>query len=258
MEVHHHSHPEHSGRHKKWTHYLWEFLMLFLAVFAGFFAENQREHYVERQRAKAYAASMLSDLRSDTVELKNYISYTSYATHNIDTLLDLLSNQGPGEIPSGKLYWFGLWGGASRFFIPNDATLQQLKSSGSLRYFSNKKINHQVAEYDQLCRRMRSLEDNDMMIYAEVRRIRGQIFEFRFNSIANNIAQHNYRSFDQSKIDSFIASNPPLLTSDKSLFNQYVELVRSRFMGRRVILADTLLSKARILLSDLRKEYRLR
>ena len=67
--------------------------MLFLAVFAGFFAENQREHYVERQRAKAYAASMLSDLRSDTVELKNYISYTSYATHNIDTLLDLLSNQ---------------------------------------------------------------------------------------------------------------------------------------------------------------------
>ena len=91
--------------------------MLFLAVFAGFFAENQREHYVERQRPKAYAASMLSDLRSDTVELKNYISYTSYATHNIDTLLDLLSDHGPGEIPSGKLYWFGLWGAAMVSFL---------------------------------------------------------------------------------------------------------------------------------------------
>jgi protein associated with RNAse G/E len=256
MEVHHHSHP--AGHHKKWTHYLWEFLMLFLAVFAGFLAENQREHYVEHHRARDYAASMVSDLRSDTLELKNFISYTAYAAHNIDTLLSLLSTQDPAEIPSGKLYWFGLWGGASRPFVPNDATLQQLKSSGSLRYFSNKQINREMAEYDQLCRRMKFLEENDMMIYAEVRRIRGQIFEFRFNSIANNIAQQNYRTFDQNRIDSFIASNPPLLTYDKSVFNQYVELVRSRFLGRRVTLADTLLSRARILLIDLKKEYRFR
>ena len=253
MEVHHHSH---SSR-KKWTHYLWEFLMLFLAVFAGFLAENQREHVVEHKRAREYAASMVSDLGSDTMELKSYISYMAYAAHNIDTLLSLLSDYDPTEIPSGKLYWYGLWGGASRPFVPNDATLQQLKSSGALRYFSNKRVNHQVAEYDQLCRKMRSLEDNDMMIYAEVRRIRGQIFEFRYNSIANNIAQQNYSSFDQTSIDTFITSMPPLLTHDKSLFNQYVELVRSRFIGRRVTLADTLLSKARILVIDLKKEFRL-
>ncbi|MBK9661472.1 MAG: hypothetical protein IPO68_16495 [Chitinophagaceae bacterium] len=43
MEVHHHAHTA----RKKWTHYFWEFLMLFLAVFCGFLAENQREHYVK-------------------------------------------------------------------------------------------------------------------------------------------------------------------------------------------------------------------
>jgi hypothetical protein len=48
MEVHHHAHTA----RKKWTHYFWEFLMLFLAVFAGFLAENQREHIVEHQRKK--------------------------------------------------------------------------------------------------------------------------------------------------------------------------------------------------------------
>ena len=32
MEVHAHAHTA----RKKWTHYLWEFLMLFLAVFCGF------------------------------------------------------------------------------------------------------------------------------------------------------------------------------------------------------------------------------
>jgi len=36
MEVHSHAHTD----RKKWTHYLWEFLMLFLAVFCGFLAEK--------------------------------------------------------------------------------------------------------------------------------------------------------------------------------------------------------------------------
>src|SRR5687768_10481992 len=44
MEVHHHPHVHHST---KWKSYLYEFLMLFLAVTAGFFVENQREHYIE-------------------------------------------------------------------------------------------------------------------------------------------------------------------------------------------------------------------
>ena len=48
MEVHHHSHTA----RKKWTHYFWEFFMLFLAVTLGFFVENQREHYIEGQREK--------------------------------------------------------------------------------------------------------------------------------------------------------------------------------------------------------------
>ena len=37
MEPHHHPHVHHS---KKWKDYLFEFLMLFLAVTAGFFRES--------------------------------------------------------------------------------------------------------------------------------------------------------------------------------------------------------------------------
>jgi hypothetical protein len=65
MEVHHHSHtePVHGTSRKKFTHYLWEFLMLFLAVFCGFLAENQREHMVEHQREIKYMNSLIKDLR---------------------------------------------------------------------------------------------------------------------------------------------------------------------------------------------------
>ncbi len=36
-----HTHPAQAGQEKKWTHYFWEFLMLFLAVFYGFLAEKK-------------------------------------------------------------------------------------------------------------------------------------------------------------------------------------------------------------------------
>ena len=61
MEVHTHTHTS----RKKWTHYFWEFLMLFLAVFCGFLAEYQLEHKIEKDREKQYMRSMIKDLNTD-------------------------------------------------------------------------------------------------------------------------------------------------------------------------------------------------
>ena len=72
MEVH--AHP-HTAR-KKWTHYLWEFFMLFLAVTAGFFVENQREHIVEHRREKEFMVSLVKDLESDTSSIFPNKDYT--------------------------------------------------------------------------------------------------------------------------------------------------------------------------------------
>jgi hypothetical protein len=261
MEVHHHSHssPATGGtQRKKWTHYFWEFLMLFLAVFAGFLAENQREHYVEHQRAKIFAASMVNDLASDTAELKEYIKYMAYANGNVDTLIQLLSQNEPKNIQSGKLYWYGLWGGAGRYFIPNDATFQQMKSSGSLRYFTDRSINKAVARYDQLCRKLKVFDEIDLPIYAEVRKLRSQLFEYRYNAVANEIYRSNPDNPDQRRIDSFMLTNPPLLTYDRPVFNQYIEMVRSRFFKNKVRDADSLLIQASELINGLKKEYHLK
>ena len=47
MEVHHTHHPTHK---KKWSEYIIEFIMLFTAVTLGFFAENIREHFIEKAK----------------------------------------------------------------------------------------------------------------------------------------------------------------------------------------------------------------
>src|SRR6185503_16591727 len=88
MEVHAHPHTP----RKKWTHYFWEFFMLFLAETLGFFVENQREHMVEHRREKQYMRSMVGDLKSDTAK-SNWI--TLRRTLRIKTIdsISLLLNE---------------------------------------------------------------------------------------------------------------------------------------------------------------------
>src|SRR6186713_907713 len=89
MEVHAHTHTS----RKKWTHYLWEFLMLFLAVFCGFLAENQREHYVEHQREKQFIETLLQDLENDTANFKRSISIFKLNVQRFDSLKNPVKNR---------------------------------------------------------------------------------------------------------------------------------------------------------------------
>ena len=162
------------------------------------------------------------------------------------------------DIPTGKLYWYGLFGGARRYFVPNDETFQQMKSSGSLRYFG-KNLAAAVARYDRFCRLIQSNEAMQQNIYVEVRKVRSQIFDFKYNDRANTITQKNYKKQDYTEIDSFLKTDPPLLSYDKTIFNEYVELVRSRFIRiSNVAYADSLLHQATVLLNELKTEYYLK
>src|SRR6185295_5951024 len=85
MEVHAHSHTP----KKKWTHYLWEFLMLFFAVFCGFLAEYQLEHKIDKEKGKQSIESLVKCLASDTTQLNNIIESNSRMLNNLDSLIPL-------------------------------------------------------------------------------------------------------------------------------------------------------------------------
>src|SRR5574338_301743 len=255
MEVHHHPHIDSdSHRKKSFKEYFLEFLMIFLAVTLGFFAETVREKISEHKLLKEYAASLVKDLELDTSQLHTYRNYYRYTSANVDTLLQLLTNNNPQNIPTGKMYWYGLFGGAHLYFVPNDATIQQIKSTGALRYFSTS-IASVISNYDRLCRNMENEQQVDRSIYADVRKSRAQIFEFRYNEMANDIYQENKKSYSRLKIDSFMQSNPPVLSYDKTLFNQYAEMMRSRFLHSYAQNADSLLVKATELINMLKANY---
>jgi hypothetical protein len=93
MEVHAHSHTA----RKKWTHYFWEFLMLFLAVFCGFLAEYQLEHMIEHQRENAYMRSLAADVKNDIAILDTAIKTNEWQINGKDSIVLLIES---GAIPS--------------------------------------------------------------------------------------------------------------------------------------------------------------
>src|SRR6478735_3297912 len=93
MEVHAHSHTS----RQKWTHYLWEFLMLFLAVFCGFLAENQREHMVENKREKEYMQSLTEDLSTDTANLNSVMELGQVVRTRLENLISILNNESSSD-----------------------------------------------------------------------------------------------------------------------------------------------------------------
>jgi hypothetical protein len=127
MEVHAHTHTE----RKKWTHYLWEFLMLFLAVFCGFLAENEREHLVENRKEKKYIISMMEDLKKDsaflTLSMNKLIPFHSMWLDSAIHLLQLQDLKGKNREIYQAYFLDTAW---DYDYFPTQRTLSQLQSAG--------------------------------------------------------------------------------------------------------------------------------
>jgi hypothetical protein len=146
MEVHHHSHTS----RKRWTHYFWEFLMLFLAVFCGFLAEYQLEHKIEKEREKQFIISLVEDLEVDTSNLRISIESFSEQDKYFDTVFNLFPQLTKGYNHSLRTGMISIMGWKN--FIATDKTMQQLKYSGGMRLIRKRKVADAIAAYDALLR----------------------------------------------------------------------------------------------------------
>ena len=205
MEVHHHSHTSRN----KWIHYLWEFLMLFLAVFCGFLAENQREHYIEKVRAKQYIQSFYDDLHNNLATCSGIIDFNKQkidALNNMDTCyVSLLKNRKASSCLAEILI-------NSNFFESatfSDGTIEQLKNAGGFRLLK-KEDRDSIISYDKAIRSYKEAESTSLQLSQD--------------NVRNNAKKLvNFQAYKFLYPDS--ASNEveiPLLFSDnKELLNEF-------------------------------------
>ena len=246
MEVHHHSNT--SG--KKWTHYFWEFFMLFLAITLGFFVENQREHYVENRREKQYMRSMIQDLQ---IDLKN-IGLSQAEKERMIGIADSLTQlyiDGSYKENTDRFYYYARnFSTYQNLFIMTDGTLTQLKNSGGLRLIRKSEIVDSLQAYDNLFNQFRLSQEREDRYLMEYRDIMVKVFDIRiFNTMVRT-----YPDIERP------VGNPTLFNEDQQLINEMLMRVH---IAKRNKLASLhylfrLKDKAASLIELIRKEYYLK
>ena len=206
MEVHHHTHTP----RKKWTHYFWEFFMLFLAVTLGFLVENQREHYVEHQRERKYIRSLIADIKNDTAELNRNISLRDTKSKQGDSLIRLLISGHYKEFGSNTYYLAGAL--RSIRFTNSDGTMQQLKNAGGLRLIRKQFVIDSVMKYDYLIKALLLQVDRELESSNRYGDLTGEIFDVEvfYNMIDPTTGERAIRP----------NGNPQLLTNDRMTINK--------------------------------------
>ena len=147
MEVHHH--PDIDHKPKKWKEYFLEFLMIFLAVTLGFFAENIREHFTNGTKEKEYIAGFISNVKDDTANLRIVIDFDERQIKGLGKMLKLAHVNMDIDSNRRSFYNFALqYLYSSASFKSNDITLQQLKNTGDFRLIGKDYAADSLTKYD--------------------------------------------------------------------------------------------------------------
>jgi hypothetical protein len=251
MEVHAHSHTE----RKKWSHYFWEFFMLFLAVTLGFFVENRREHYVEHLREKEYAKSLYDDLTIDTATIQRTIDEKKWIKAKFDSAQQILDS---GDLINNNefIYYVERYITLNDVFTSQDVTYQQLRSSGNFRYISNVGLYKKIADYYNLYSRYQDVDGSFGTINKnELINIEAKIFDPKALADLDNYEPTTFYDLvlpPKKKLH-------PMSTDKESLKLLYLHFSNAKYRsGSSMVLLTWLKRKAVEIMKELKKEYHLK
>ncbi len=243
MEVHAHSHTA----RKKWTHYFWEFIMLFLAVFCGFLAENKREHMIEHQREKRFAVQLLADLTNDSAFFSYLINDVAPREDKDARKLNELLTRQPSATDKEVLMALK---DVKRIGLPlTNTTFTQMKTSGTLRYIRNDSLSRLLSSYyDVSCTRVIQSWEESRDFYNDY------LLPFKLKHI-------KYQDFSEQS-DSLIIQDPAMIDrtakTDQELLN-YIITYHGQVTGSWINnKCKPALKQIRRLIPMLKKEYNLK
>ncbi len=146
MEVHHHPHIEKKG----FKEYILEFLMIFLAVTLGFFAEGYREHLINHKKEREYVISLKDDLATDTGQLRLMINLGRQQYDKLDSLYIMLRQTSERKpVNMNRLYYLNFYYGFGLiYFRPNKRTISQIKNTGNFSLITDKACRDSLTAYD--------------------------------------------------------------------------------------------------------------
>ncbi len=258
MEVHHHAHTS----RKKWTHYFWEFIMLFLAVFCGFLAENIREHKVEQQRARGLARNLYKEVLADSIMVQQRMETRKIKEAQCSYFISYVKDSNLTTL-SDKFFPAFTWAFIQTqriLFEPNDGILNQLRNSGELRYFKSPELQATVGKLSVMIANIRTRNEKEYsFVEMYLRGFSLKYFDFTWYEA---LVQHGkFELFDALNRSEPVPVTPKIVNVDK-FSRQEAENTASYYL---LMLRSTRLAQYggyagvnHELLDILRKEYHLK
>jgi hypothetical protein len=148
MEIHHH--PQLHHKPKPWKEYFLEFLMIFLAVTMGFFAESYREHLVDKRKEREIITALFNDIKKDTANLNiiinRYMPEHGAWEDSAEAYVTTLPIKDNEKKITKALINATNWS----FYSPPQVALEILKTSGTFNLIQNESIKAEIVNFNSL------------------------------------------------------------------------------------------------------------
>jgi hypothetical protein len=261
MEVHAHTHTP----RKKWTHYFWEFLMLFLAVFCGFLAEYKLEHTIEHQREKEYARALYDELYADSIVFASKIKGRLGKEKDCDYLISYIRDSSLTNLPRDfyPAYTVVFYLITSYTFEPKDGVLSQLKGSGSLRYFKSAYLQKLFGEISSYINNVRDRNDQEYQFFASpIKQFDLKHYDFGW---MNELRKQDENAYNMDLINRYRAGNDFIKADilNPESFNRgetinMIQFYKQMLVSTRTLAMKDYMTANQKLLKELRNEYHLK
>ena len=260
MEVHAHTHTP----RRKWTHYFWEFLMLFLAVFCGFLAEYKLEHTIEHQREKEYAKALYDELYADSIVFSDKIKGRLGKEKDCDYLVSYIRDSSLTNLPKDfyPAYTVVMYLITSYTFEPKDGVLNQLKGSGSLRYFKSATLQKLFGEIGAYINNVRDRNEQEYQFFASpIKQFCLKHYDFGWMNELRKMDENGYNMELITRYragDAIIKADILNLPSfDRGEVINMIKFYKQMLVSTRTLSMKDYMTANQKLLKELRKEYNL-
>jgi len=251
----------HKAPGKGWKHYIFEFLMLFLAVFCGFLAENFREHKVENERAEGLAKNLYKEIITDSISVQQMIAVRKIKESECSYFISYVKDSSLTKLSDHfyRAFSWALIQTVGILFEPNDGILNQLRNSGELRYFKSPELQAEVGKLSVAIANIRTRNEKEYsMVELYLRPFSLKFYDFDwYNSLTRNGKLEFYDAL-MKKVQVPVKGKIPNIDKfdrkeAENLVSYYLLMLHSTRMAQYT----AYISINHQLLQILRKEYRL-
>ena len=131
---------------KSWKAYFLEFLMVFLAVFLGFWAESYRNDLADTRRVVKLKNAIQRDVKKDLKQIEEYIRQADFNLSMIDRM-DSLISLNPIEVDQKDYYNTMVNYSVAYMFVPSDKSLTQAEEAGIIQNEESDSLSYYVLKY---------------------------------------------------------------------------------------------------------------